>query len=174
MAHSTVHSPFGRLLAIAIVLLAAVALAIIAATLPELPAAVATHFGLDGAPDGWMSHRGYSVLIVAFTVGFPLVMWVAIALVPRRFPRLAKIPNRNLWLAAPQRAGTLQRLDTYARIHALAGVLVAIGLHVLVIAKNVPAAGAGMLVDAILLLVVGVVILAAAAITMRRAFRRPP
>lgn len=174
MTHSVVHSPLDRLLAIAIVLLVAVAVVIVAATLPELPPVVATHFGLSGAANGWMSHRGYSMLIVPFTIGFPLAIWVMVALVPRRFPRLAKIPNRDAWLAPPQREDTLARLDTYARIQALAGVLLALGLHALVIAKNVPSAGITVLGAAIVLLAVAVLVLLVAAIAMKRAFRRPP
>jgi hypothetical protein len=174
MPQSTVHSPLDRLLAIAVVLLATVALVIVAATLPELPPVVATHFGLTGAANGWMSHRSYATLIIAFTIGFPLAIWAAVAFVPRRFPRLAKIPNRDAWLAPPQREGTLARLDTYGRIDALAGVLLAAGLHALVIAKNVPSTGATVLGGAILLLAVAVVVLLVAAIAMKRAFRRPP
>lgn len=174
MTHSTVHSPLDRLLAIAIVLLVAVAVVIVAATLPKLPPVVATHFGLSGAANGWMSHRGYATLIVAFTIGFPLAIWAMVALVPRRFPRLAKIPHHDAWLAPPQREGTLARLDTYGRIDALAGVLLAVGLHALVIAKNVPSAGITVLGAAILLLAVAVVVLLVAAIAMKRAFRRPP
>ena len=174
MTRSTVQSPLDRLLAIAIVLLVAVAVIIVAATLPELPPVVATHFGLSGAANGWMSHRGYSMLIVAFSIGFPLAIWILVALVPRRFPRLAKIPNRDAWFAPPQREATLARLDTYGRIQALAGVLLAIGLHALVIAKNVPSTGITVLGVAILLLAVAVLVLLVAAIALKRAFRRPP
>lgn len=174
MTHSTVHSPLDRLLAIAVVLLVAVAVVVVAATLPELPPVVATHFGWSGAANGWMSHRGYSTLIVAFTIGFPLAIWILVALVPRRFPRLAKIPNRDAWLAPPQRERALARLDTYGRIQALAGVLLAIGLHALVIAKNVPSTGSTVLGAAIVLLAVAVLVLLVAAIAMKRAFRRPP
>lgn len=174
MTHSTTHSPLDRLLAIVVVLLVAVALAIIVATLPALPPVVATHFGLEGAANGWMSHRGYAVMIVAFTIGFPLVIWILVALAPRRFPRLAKIPNRDAWFAPAQRERTLQRLDTYGRVHACAGALLAIGLHTLVIAKNVPGAGIEVLAAAIALLAMAVIALLITAIAMKRAFRRPP
>lgn len=172
MAHSTTHSLLARLLAIAVVLLLGVALAVITATLPELPPVVATHFGLDGHANGWMTSRRYALVIVAFTVGFPFVLWALVALVPRRFPRLAKIPDRDRWFAPAERERTLDRLDTFGRIHALGAVLLALGLHVLVIAKNVPASGTAELGAAVMLLVLAVLVLLATAIATKRAFRR--
>lgn len=174
MTHSAADEPFGRLLAVGAVLLIAVALAIITATLPGLPPIVATHFGLSGAPDGWMSHRSYAVMIVAFVIGFPLVTWLLVAIVPRRFPRLAKIPHRDLWFAPSNRERTLRRLDRFARIQACGGALLAIGVHVLVLAKNVPGDGMAMLATAIVILAAGVLVLLAGALATRRAFRHPP
>ena len=135
---------------------------------------VDTHFGLDGAANGWMRHQVYAATIVAFTIGFPLVLWVMVALVPRRFPRLVKLPHRDFWLAPAQRARTLARLDTFGRVHALGGVLLALGLNVLVVAKNVPSSGTSELAAAVTLLALAMLVLLAAAIATRRAFRRPP
>ncbi|MBS0327974.1 MAG: DUF1648 domain-containing protein [Proteobacteria bacterium] len=174
MAHSTTHTPLDRLLAIAIVLLIAVALAMIAATLPELPAAIATHFGLDGRANGWMTRDGYARVIVVFTVGFPIAIWAMVALAPRRFPRFAKIPNRDVWLSPAHRAHTLERLDTFGRLHALGAIVLPIGLHWLVIAKNVPTTGSGALVGAIALLAIAVAAQVVTTIALKRAFRRPP
>ena len=101
-----------------------------------LPERVATHFGIAGRPNGWMTRTGYLV----FTAAFPLLLaaffagiTALIKVLPARF---VNIPNRAFWLAPERRATTTVRIR-----HWLAGLLCLMtlffaGLHVLTIVAN--------------------------------------
>jgi hypothetical protein len=84
------------------------------ATAAELPPQVATHFGRGGAPDGWMTRHGYVVYMLAFAVGFPVLVTGAIALAPRLAPRWTSLPNRDYWLAPARRSELLEFLAGHA------------------------------------------------------------
>ena len=105
-------------------------------TAPWLPERVATHFGLEGHPNGWMTRTGY----FAFVTAFPLLLalfFAGIAALTRVLPaRFVNIPNRDFWLAPERRAATSVLIR-----HWLAGLLCLLtlffaGLHVLTIIAN--------------------------------------
>ncbi len=111
-------------------------LALLARTAPELPDRVATHFGVEGAADGWMSRPGYLV----FTAVFPLALvalFAGLASLIRVLPaRFVNLPNRDYWLAPERRATTSAMLR--ARFAWLGCLFVAFfgGLHVLTVEAN--------------------------------------
>jgi uncharacterized membrane protein len=71
-----------------------------------LPERMATHFGVDGQPDGWMSRSADLVFFGALGVGLPL-LFVAISIVTRFIPaRFFNIPHREYWLSPERRAET--------------------------------------------------------------------
>ena len=77
---------------------------------PILPEMLASHFGLRGKPDGWMSKDGFIV--------FEVVLLLIIAFlkfgVPHLFKKipaaLVNIPNRHYWLAEERKQHTLEIL----------------------------------------------------------------
>lgn len=79
----------------------------ILATIPQLPAVVASHFGADNLPNGAMSRAGYRNFMLLFTIGIPLLAGLPLAWLPARYPKSLNIPNRDYWLAPAQREATL-------------------------------------------------------------------
>ena len=72
----------------------------------ELPERVATHFNLDGRPNGWMSRPADLIFSGAFGVGLPL-LFIAISLLVRFAPaRSFNVPHREYWLAPELREET--------------------------------------------------------------------
>src|SRR5438477_229129 len=72
----------------------------VAASVPQLPATVATHFGGSGRPNGWMSQRGYAIFIVVFAWVIPTLIVGSCALIRVLPKRAVNIPHRDHWLAA--------------------------------------------------------------------------
>jgi uncharacterized membrane protein len=87
---------------------------VIWATSAPLPARVATHFGRGGLANGWMTHDGYLMFILAFSVLLPAFVVVMLGVLPQTVGSRAGIPNRNYWLAPERRAATLSALASHA------------------------------------------------------------
>jgi serine/threonine-protein kinase len=109
----------------ALLFLAAVGFAVyVTMTLPQLPLQVATHFGLNGEPDGWMTRSGYGVFILCFGLGLPLFT-SAMGFVSRFLPAWTiNIPNKEYWLAPERRP----LVDLYVLQHLLWMGLLELGL----------------------------------------------
>jgi len=56
--------------------------------LPQLPARVATHFGLNGQANGWMS----PIAALAFPIGVSILLWLFLIIVPVIDPRRRNYP----------------------------------------------------------------------------------
>ena len=68
----------------------------------RLPERVATHFGIDGTPNGWMSRDKYLLFMTGIGVGLPL-FFAVLGFVNKFIPtRFVNFPNRNYWLS-PER-----------------------------------------------------------------------
>lgn len=110
------------------VLLLIAAPVVIWATSARLPARVATHFGGGGFANGWMTHDGYLMFILAFAVLLPLVV-VAIMIATR-----AHVLHRDL---APQRrAATLSGWVSHACWLGCLLVVFVTAVHFLTLAAN--------------------------------------
>ncbi len=81
----------------------------------SLPPLVASHFGIGGAVDGFMSRNDYLAFMLIGTVAIPLLIVVPQRLVRTIPPRLINVPNRAYWLA-PER---IDATRGYLRNHAL-------------------------------------------------------
>ena len=115
---------------------AAIAAAYIAATTGQLPGRVASHFGANNAPNGWMSRDGYLLFMLAFGVGLPTLVAGSIALLPRTWPNAINIPNRQYWLEPARRQETM---DALAACGAWLGCLLTLfiaGVHYVVLESN--------------------------------------
>src|SRR5690349_15210597 len=77
-----------------------------------LPERVATHFGANGLPNGWMSREVFPRAMVAVVL-VPVALVQGIGLFLGRLPAsLINLLNRDYWLAPERRANTLQRVQT--------------------------------------------------------------
>lgn len=77
----------------------------------SLPARVASHFGADGQPNGWMSRDGHTIgqVAISFFVGG---LFFALALYLPRVPdHFVNLPHRDHWLAPKRRAETFAWLS---------------------------------------------------------------
>ena len=117
-------------------LLMAVAVAFVVNTIPALPVLVATHFGFDGAPNGFATRDQYRIFILVLLIGLPALIAGTLIWLPKAYPTSLNIPHRDYWLA-PQRAS-----ETYAFLRGhgfrLGSLLVwlIVGVHWLVLEAN--------------------------------------
>jgi uncharacterized membrane protein len=86
------------------VMLLATAAALIFNLAAQLPDLVAVHFDATGRANGFMTRAGCRDFMLLTTLGVPLLITIATALIPRLVPAsLINIPHRDYWLA-PERA----------------------------------------------------------------------
>jgi len=102
----------------------------------DLPERVATHFGFNGQPDGWMSRRTY----LAFEYGFPALiagLFAGLSALVRVLPAWCiNIPRKDYWLAPERRALTGRLLrDRLGWLLCLLTLFFG-GLHVLIVQAN--------------------------------------
>ncbi len=69
---------------------------------PQLPVQVATHFGADGAANGWSSRNEFALLYVCLLGGLALLFFLIYLFIPRLPPKLINMPSKDYWLA-PER-----------------------------------------------------------------------
>jgi len=84
----------------------------ILATTSELPDTIASHFNGAGAPNGFMTHQGYTVFTLVFVIGIPLLIITGIyqAL---RLPDKINIPNKEYWLSPERMEETMRFLRSH-------------------------------------------------------------
>ncbi len=108
----------------------------LAISAPQLPDQVATHFDVNGRPNGWMSRSTHLGLIGA--LGFLLpAMFIGIGTLMRFLPDSAfNLPHRSYWLAPERREETLAYfLSTFLWLSCLF-VVFFMGLHFTIIQAN--------------------------------------
>jgi len=105
-------------------------------TTASLPDRVASHFGAEGLANGYMTRKGYRWFMLFFTVGFPLLIVLAIAGLPRLIPQYTNIPNRDYWLAPERRAQAFDFLTTHALWFGCLLVLFICSVHWRVVQAN--------------------------------------
>ena len=81
-----------------------------------LPAKVASHFGRDGAANGYMWRHTYVYFMLAFVVLLPLFFNFAASAVARLPVTMINIPNRGYWLAPERRGLAVDRLRRQMQI----------------------------------------------------------
>lgn len=94
---------------------------------PRMPDPMATHFGLSGEADGWMSPvTFFSAMgfVSLLTVG--LLVVVAVFL-PRLPIEMISIPNREHWLTGERRGESFEVLRRYVLALGLATALLTLG-----------------------------------------------
>ncbi len=142
-------------------------------TVPLLPERVATHFGMNGEPNGWMGRPGYSHFIRIFGLTLP-AFTVAVGFLIRFLPAwTVNIPNRDYWLAPAHRPETYSALLGFCFWLACLEVGLVGGMHYLTLVANrsapvhLPSSG---LVAVLGLFIVGLLL---CVIALVRCFRMP-
>ncbi len=108
----------------------------ILATVPNLPENVASHFGVGGAANGYMSRDGYQIFMLLFTIGLPAFMVTVIGSLPARYTKWSNLPHKDYWFAPEQRADSLAYLRQHAYWFGSLMVFFAAALHALVLDAN--------------------------------------
>ena len=105
-------------------------------TAQYLPERVATHFGMDGRADGWMSRSGYVAFMLLFTIGMSAFVTFIVGTLPRKFPQWTNIPNRDYWLAPERREESAHFLSTHGKRLAYLIVMMMLGMHYTILLAN--------------------------------------
>ena len=116
-----------------LVLLAFAAVLFVLMTIDRLPAIVATHFGTDNRPNGWMTRGGYLLFTLAFGAGVSALVIFFVGVLPRLKPQWTNIPHRDYWLASERREESFRFLAAHACWLACLMVLFIAGIHALIL-----------------------------------------
>ncbi len=78
---------------------------------PSLPERVATHFALNGAPNGWSSKTTYLFFEFGLQLFMFLLFWGLAKWIPK-FPNSAiNLPHKEYWLAPERRDKTMRSMQ---------------------------------------------------------------
>lgn len=105
-------------------------------TSAQLPARVASHFGRGGYANGFMSHDGYLLFMLAMTTLLPLVVVGCMGLIPRLATSRLSIRHREHWLAPERRAATLATLATWGCAFGIVLIVFLTSIHFLTLEAN--------------------------------------
>jgi len=119
-----------------------------------LPEQVASHFGLSGRADSYMSRTGFIALMMTLVVVVPGVTWWAQRIAARRGK--ANIPNREIWFSAPHAESTARFLEAHAAWFTIALVVFMSTVHWLAVQANVAPGSGARLDNAVFLTLLGV------------------
>jgi uncharacterized membrane protein len=110
----------------------------LATSYPALPERVASHFGIDGQPNGWMSRDGEIDFMLGFGLFIPVfivVMMASTGWIPVSFVNL---PHRDYWFAPERRPSTRAILLRFGLWMASLSLLFFAALQELIVAANAP------------------------------------
>ena len=101
-----------------------------------LPGRLATHFGLNGRPDGWMTRSALLTSTALAGLAFPLCV-VAICWLARFMPAaIINPPHKEPWLAAGQRRQTSDDLFSHSWWFACLAIGFVTGMYLLLVHGN--------------------------------------
>ena len=101
----------------------------------HLPARLATHFGSNGQPNGWMSRSSLLLGSAALAYVFPLYT-VALCWLVRLVPGAVNLPHKEHWLAAENRQQTFDYLFSHSWWFACLAISFVIGMYLLLVRSN--------------------------------------
>jgi hypothetical protein len=108
----------------------------VALSYPSLPARLASHFDLQGRPNGWMSRDTCVAFMLGFGVLVPAILVGTMAGSGRIPVSFVNLPHRDYWLDPVRRQATLALLRLYGIWLASLTVLFFTGLHWLIVQAN--------------------------------------
>ncbi len=106
----------------------------------QLPERVASHFGLSGQADGWMSRSAYLLSTAAIGFGLPLLVVTLCIAIPFLPPGFVRLPDKAYRLAPENRPATSRYLGRHSLWLAALMVVFMTGMNLLtVLAHRQPA-----------------------------------
>ena len=111
-------------------------LAAMAATYQQLPLRVASHFGADGAANGWSSRESYVWTLIVILTVISLVMAGTAAIMRITPTNLVNLPHREYWLAPERREATIAAVQRFGFFMAGLTSLLFLAIHLLTVAAN--------------------------------------
>ena len=83
----------------------------VSAGLEEMPAHLATHFGAEGRPNGWMSPGGFAGFEAAMWGVMTVSFWGPRYLLKALPTRIVNVPHREYWLAPERSERAIARMS---------------------------------------------------------------
>lgn len=108
----------------------------ITATSIALPDRIATHFGIDGHANGFMTRGPYLLVMCLLAVGVPALIMLGVSGALGRASGSVKIPHRDYWLSTERRDATLEWLAQHTARLAAGACGFAFAVHIALIRAN--------------------------------------
>jgi uncharacterized membrane protein len=105
-------------------------------TTPQLPARLATHFGVDGKPDGWMTREEHVRFLLTLGLGSALFLLLVSEIITRLGGWGLNIPRRDYWLAPERRDQTLTTVQAKLIWGACLFILFFVGINHIILRAN--------------------------------------
>ena len=141
---------------------------------PKLPAVIASHFGGQGVPNGWMS-RDFSLVFHLILLSGMLAVFFGIPKILRRIPvALINLPHKEYWLAPGRAEESLRDFETRFNLFGLAVIAFQTAVLQLVYQANLTPSPRLPSVPFVTLMALFFVALAAFLISIFRRFGKPP
>jgi uncharacterized membrane protein len=121
---------------VSFICLAVFAIVFVVYTGSYLPETVATHFGVDGEANGWMTRGGYLLFMLSFMFGVSSFVSLVVGTLPRKFPQWTNVPNGQYWLAAERRDESLNFLSAHGKRLGCLILMMMLGMHYTVLIAN--------------------------------------
>ena len=101
-----------------------------------LPERVATHFGMNGEPNGWETQAGYVRFTLIFGAVVPAFVLTIFALMRLGNGAGINIPHKDYWLAPERRGQTFAFIQRQVAWFAMLLIAFFAGMHYTILAAN--------------------------------------
>lgn len=102
----------------------------------QLPERVATHFGLDGAPNGWMTRTDHVRFTVIMGIGSSAFVLAVFAFIRWCGDAGLNIPHKAYWLSPERRDGTYEFIQRQGVVFACLLVAFIASVHRAIVIAN--------------------------------------
>lgn len=102
----------------------------------RLPERIATHYGVGGEPNGWMSRPGLFLFYFGL-LAFLTLVFLGVGPLTRVLPPwMVNMPHREFWLAPQRRAGTVRVLSGMTQEVGLLALVMVVAMQQFVFQAN--------------------------------------
>jgi len=105
-------------------------------TADQLPARVATHFGVNGVPNGWETQAGYVRFTLIFGAVVPAFVLGTFLIIRYCNGWGLNVPNKDYWLAPERRGQTFAFIQRQGIRLAVLMIAFFAGIHYMILAAN--------------------------------------
>jgi hypothetical protein len=119
-----------------LLLLVIFAVVFLVATSNALPPVVASHFGLGGVANGFMTRAAYMAIMAGVMIIVPLLLPAAFVLMRYAPPSMINLPNREFWLAPERNEATFNYLSGHGGWFGCSTLIFLAFVHYLVVEAN--------------------------------------